>query len=68
MASGPLRTKAALCGLLGRIDEGRQWVARLLAAEPDWTVSRARRYYGVHKRPADVELFVEGLRKAGLPE
>jgi TolB-like protein/Tfp pilus assembly protein PilF len=64
-----LRMKAATCGLLGRLDEGRAWVERLLAVNPDTTVSSMRLYYGViMKKPGCLEAFLEGLRKAGLPE
>src|SRR5262249_32495701 len=44
-----LRMKAATCGLLGRLDEGREWVKGLLAANPDTTISGLRLYYGVFK-------------------
>jgi adenylate cyclase len=64
-----LRMKAATCGLLGRLDEGRVCVERLLAANPGTTVSSMRLYYGVAmKRPESIEAFLDGLRKAGLPE
>ena len=64
-----LRMKAATCGLLGRLDEGRVWVERLLAVSPDTTVSSMRLYYGVAmKKPGCLEAFLDGLRKAGLPE
>jgi len=64
-----LRMKAAACGLLGRLDDGRVWVERLLAVNPDTTVSRLRLHYGVFmKKPGCLEAFLEGLRKVGLPE
>jgi hypothetical protein len=64
-----LRMKAATCGLLGRLEEGRVWVERLLAVNPDTTVSSMRLYYGVFmKKPGCLEAFLDGLRKAGLPE
>ncbi len=64
-----LRMKAATCGLLGRLDEGRAWVERLLAVNPDTTVSSMRLYYGaLMKKPGCLEAFLDGLRKAGLPE
>ena len=56
------------CGLLGRLEEGRVWVERLLAVNPDTTVSGVRLYYGVFmKTPGCLEAFLDGLRKAGLP-
>ena len=64
-----LRYKAAICGLLGRLDEGRVWVERLLAVNPDTTVSSMRLHYCiVMKKPGCLEAFLDGLRKAGLPE
>ena len=67
--SPALRMKAATCGLLGRLDEGRVWVERLLAINPDTTVSSMRLYYGVFmKKPGCLEAILDGLRKAGLPE
>jgi TolB-like protein len=64
-----LRFKAATCGLLGRLDEGRAWVGRLLSVNPDTTVSSMRLYYGIMmKKPECLEAFLDGMRKAGLPE
>jgi adenylate cyclase len=64
-----LRMKAATCGLLGRLEEGHIWVERLLAVNPDTTVSSMRLLYGVFmKNPGCLEAFLDGLRKAGLPE
>ena len=64
-----LRMKTATCGLLGRLDEGRVWVKRLLAINPDSTISSMRLYYGVFmKKPGCLKAFLDGLRKAGLPE
>jgi TolB-like protein/Tfp pilus assembly protein PilF len=64
-----LRIKVATCGLLGRLDEGRVWVKQLLAVNPDTTVSSMRLYYDVAmKKPGSIEAFLDGLRKAGLPE
>jgi adenylate cyclase len=64
-----LRFKAATCGLLGWLDEGQAWVDRLLAVNPDTTVSSMRMYYGIMmKKPGSLDAFLDGLRKAGLPE
>jgi adenylate cyclase len=64
-----LRMKAATCGLLGRLDEGRVWVERLLAVNPDATVSSIRLFYGLFmNKPGCLEAYLDGLRKAGLPE
>jgi adenylate cyclase len=64
-----LRMKTATCGLLGRLDEGRVLVERVLAMTPDTTISSMRLYYSVFmKKPRCLEAFLDGLRKAGLPE
>ncbi len=64
-----LRMKVATCGLLGRLDDGRKWVERLLAVNPDTSVSGLRTYNEVLiKKPGCLEAFLDGLRKAGLPE
>ena len=64
-----LRFKAATSCLRGRLDEGRAGVERLLAVIPDTTVFSMRLYYGVFmKKPECIEAFLDGLRKAGLPE
>jgi tetratricopeptide (TPR) repeat protein len=64
-----LRMKAATCALLGRLEEARVWVERLLAMTPDATISSMRLHYSVFmKKPACLEAFLDGLRKAGLPE
>jgi adenylate cyclase len=63
-----LRLKAAICGQLGRLDEGRALVDRLLAIDPQMTVSSMRLWYGAMWQGRRLEAYLEGLRKAGLPE
>jgi TolB-like protein len=68
-----LRYRAASLGLLGRSDEARQVVQRMLAIVPDLTIARARRHVEIemknpYKKPSVVEAYYEGLRRAGLPE
>ena len=63
------RIKAATCGLLGKVVEAHEAVERLLALSPDETLTRLKTYYAVPmKKPGCLEAFLEGLRKAGLPE
>lgn len=63
------RMRAACFGLLDRIDEGREAVLRLLALSPHETQSSLRTYYSVAiKKPEAVDAFVEGARRAGLPD
>ena len=71
--AGALRYRAAALGLLGRVEEGRQVVQRLLALVPDFTVSRARRHYefdmnNIFKTPGVADALYEGLRRCGVPE
>jgi TolB-like protein/class 3 adenylate cyclase len=68
-----LRYRAAALALLGRLDEAGQTVNRLLAANPEITISRCRRHNEItmknpFKRVGVVEAYYEGLRRAGLPE
>jgi TolB-like protein len=63
-----LRMKAATSALLGRAEEGRAWVERLLAVTPDATISSMRLYYRGFWQKAGLEAYLDGLRKAGLPE
>jgi tetratricopeptide (TPR) repeat protein len=68
-----LRYKAAALGLLGRTDEARQVVQRMLALVPDLTMARVRCHVEIenknpYKKPGVVEAYYEGLRRAGLPE
>jgi tetratricopeptide (TPR) repeat protein len=68
-----VRLRAASLGLLGRIDEGRRAVERLLAVSPRMTITLTRTYYeivthNVFKTPGVVDALCEGLRRAGLPE
>jgi adenylate cyclase len=68
-----LRYRAASLGLLGRLDEGRQVVKRLLELLPDFTIARARRHIefdmnNVFKTPGVADSLYEGLRRSGVPE
>jgi TolB-like protein/class 3 adenylate cyclase len=60
------RLHAAALGHLGRTDEARQVAARLLAEDPSFSISHWAKVVP-EKRPEDLELFVSGLEKAGLP-
>ena len=66
---GPgLRMKIATCGMLGR--DGREFVARLLALHPGESIAWMKAFWGPSMRQAPqlLENFVEGARRAGLPE
>src|SRR5262249_1544810 len=67
--SPAFRMKAASFGLLGKVAEGQEAVERLLALNPDETLTSLKTYYKVPmKKPGCLEAFLDGLRKAGLPE
>jgi tetratricopeptide (TPR) repeat protein len=63
-----IRLKVALCGYLNRIEEGREWVGRLLEANPAMTIAGFENLAAIHHAPGTTAVWVEGLRRAGLPE
>jgi hypothetical protein len=52
-------------GLMGKIDEAREALARTLALQPDLSSSHVENDT-VYADPADRARFLAGLRKAGL--
>ena len=56
---------AASYGQLGRIDEAREAWQEALRVNPNYSLEQRRKVLP-YKNPADFELVVEGLRKAGL--
>ena len=64
-----LRMKVALCGRLGQADECSKWVPRMLAVNPDASMSNLRAHYSIMIRNAScLEALLDGFRKAGVPE
>lgn len=65
-----LRLKVVTSGLLGRLEEGRECVARLLDVNPDATVAKLKAFYEPLLRinPDRIEPYLKGLRLCGLPE
>jgi TolB-like protein len=63
-----LRLKVAACGRLGRIDDGRAAIARLLTARPRETVAVIEDYYSapLRENPSGLQDYLDGLRQAGL--
>jgi hypothetical protein len=51
----------------GRLDDARRALARLLELDPGCRVGSLRVILG-RRRPADIERYLDGLRRAGLPE
>jgi len=68
LASG-YRLKAVACAHLGRMREARDGAGRMLELQPQYTISEWRRAYaGFFSSPETLAMYVDGLRKAGLPE
>jgi tetratricopeptide (TPR) repeat protein len=62
-----MRVKVVALARLGRLDEARAELSRLLAIDPKLTIAGFREY--LHFAAQEVlELYVTGLRLAGLPE
>jgi adenylate cyclase len=64
-----LRTKAIACAHLDRIEEARDTVRELLDAQPWNTLARTAQFYArLFGSQEAAAIYIEGLRKAGLPE
>jgi TolB-like protein len=65
-----LRAKAAICGLMGCSEEGRDCVRRILALNPATTLATvaALNRLQIRSNPSGYKNLLEGLRLAGLPE
>ena len=63
-----LRNRVVAYAHLGRIEEARDWLNRLLEITPGLTIARYKTLYAVTHAPELVDLYLDGLRKAGLPE
>ena len=62
-----LRQEAAALGMMGRHDEATAAVENLLVSMPDLTISQVRNMVPV-RNPIDWDRWLDGLRRAGLPE
>lgn len=65
-----LRLSAVTCALLGRFDEARQHTTRLLAKQPNNTLSWMRAFLEVplRRNSKALEVYLNGARLAGVPE
>jgi adenylate cyclase len=63
----PHSVHAAALGHLGRVDEAREAVAAALEAMPDLTLSYLEKTLPT-KEVGGLDPYLQGLRKAGLPE
>jgi TolB-like protein len=59
---------AASLALAGRLEEAEEAVARLRQRQPQLRISDLMDYLGSLRRPEDRARWVDGLRKAGVPE
>jgi hypothetical protein len=58
---------AASCALAGRMEEARRIMQDIRKLDPALRLSRLDDW--IHfKHPEDAAIFIDGLRKAGLPE
>jgi tetratricopeptide (TPR) repeat protein len=63
-----LQLRAACLGLLGRLEEAGGALRNFLAANPNETLATMRAYLQTSfQDAASLELYLEGLRRAGLP-
>ena len=67
-ATAVVEYKAAACGHLARAEHGRECVRRLRELRPWSTIASIRRGIEHIVSPEVLTLYLEGLRKAGLPE
>jgi len=58
---------AASYALAGRMDEARRAISHLRQIAPHMSIANLKDWIPF-RRPQDLELFADGLRKAGLPE
>ena len=63
-----INMKVILCAHLGRLDEARHWLGRLLEIVPGLTIAGYIALLAPIVVPEILALYVEALRKAGLPE
>ena len=63
-----LRTKIVAGAQMGRIAQARAVLARMNQLQPGWTVAKFKAFIGKNFPPEVLAIYVDGLRKAGLPE
>jgi len=67
MDPATLRVAAAACALAGKLDQAEKIADRLCKLLPSLRVSRLKDY-APYRRQQDINLFAEGLRRAGVPK
>ena len=63
-----LRSKIISCAFLDRTEEAPDWLSRLLALQPGLAIAGVKASVAVAFAPEVLELYVDGLRKARVPE
>jgi adenylate cyclase len=63
-----VRIKVILCAHLGRMEEAHHWLERLLDIQPGLTIGRYKAMFTPILAPEILALYVDALRKAGVPE
>src|ERR1700730_4298167 len=64
-----MRLKLVCLALLGRTDDAREWLKRVLALQPGLTIAAWKASYAATSfSPELLALYTDGLRKAGVPE
>jgi TolB-like protein/class 3 adenylate cyclase len=63
-----LRTKAIACAHLDRIEDAQEAVRHLLGLQPWNTLARTQQFYARLFGSQAAAIYVEGLRRAGMPE
>ena len=63
-----VRLRVALCGHLGRLEERHRWLQRMLDLDTGLTIASFQASIETYLPPDMRANYIEGLRKAGLPE
>jgi hypothetical protein len=63
-----LRVKIVACSLTERMVEARMALARLMELQPELTIAGFEVYAAKPFAPEVLAVYIDGLRKAGLPE
>jgi TolB-like protein len=63
-----LRYKLSLCGHLGRYEDARECCCRIRQAHAEPTITALSRDLPKGVAPGVTDIFIEGLRKAGVPK
>jgi adenylate cyclase len=63
-----IRGRIALCGYLGRTEEAREWIVRARAVNPAFTIAWYEDFGARFLSAGTLAVWLEGFRKAGLPE